>query len=206
MTRNPLEGDAFFNPPAELSRINARTTELGFTMASEPRTGSLLQVLAASKPGGRFLELGTGTGLSTAWLLSGMDASSTLISVDTDPQVQAVAREILGNDTRLTLVLEDGAAFLHRQIQHSFDLVFADAMPGKYEALDDALALVKPGGFYVIDDMLPQPNWPEGHDQKALTLLYRLSSNPTFHLAPMAWASGIAVLVRRPTHEPAPEK
>jgi len=40
--------------------------ELGFTMGSEPRTGALLRTLAASKPGGRFLELGTGTGVGRA--------------------------------------------------------------------------------------------------------------------------------------------
>jgi predicted O-methyltransferase YrrM len=191
-----LEG--FIEPPAALPFIAARTAELNFNMASEPRTGSLLQVLAASKPGGHFLELGTGTGLATAWLLSGMDETSTLTSVDTDPAVQAVAREALGIDPRLTLVLEDGASFLHRQTPSSFDLIFADAMPGKYECLEEALALVAPGGFYIVDDMLPQPNWPEGHDQKAAALIHTLSSRPGFRMAPLAWSTGIAVLVRKP--------
>ena len=104
----------YLKPPRALAAIQARTTELNFGMASEPRTGALLQMLAASKPGGRLLELGTGTGMATAWLLSGMDAASTLISVDTDEEVQAVAREILGHDTRLKLLSHDGAAFLWR--------------------------------------------------------------------------------------------
>ena len=150
---------SYFRPPQALEAIQARTAELQFDMASEPRTGALLQMLAASKPCGRLLELGTGTGLATAWLLSGMDAGSSLISVDTDEEVQAVAREALCQDTRLKLVTHDGAAFLWRQPKKSFDLVFADAVPGKYEALDEALAIVKTGGFYIIDDMMPQPNW-----------------------------------------------
>ena len=58
-------------------------------------------------------------------------------------------------------------------------------------------ALVKSGGFYVIDDMLPQPNWPEGHGEKADALLYTLSSRPRFSMVPMIWASGVAVLVRK---------
>jgi predicted O-methyltransferase YrrM len=37
----------------------------------------------------------------------------------------------------------------------SFDLVFADAVPGKYEDLEGALAVVKAGGFYVIDEKVP---------------------------------------------------
>ncbi len=106
-------------------------------MASEDRTGALLRMLAASKPSGRLLELGTGTGVATAWLLEGMDAASTLVSVDTDPAAQAIARQHLGADGRLTLIIGDGAAFLRGQDPQSFDLVFADAMPGKYEALED---------------------------------------------------------------------
>ena len=185
-------------PPASLKQIEARSQNLDFGMASDPRTGALLAALAASKPGGRFLELGTGTGIGTAWLLSGMDASSTLISVDIRPEFQAVAKQVHGHDSRLTLVIEDGIHFLHDQQPQSFDLVFADAMPGKYESLDEALSLVKPGGFYVIDDMLPQANWPEGHDAKAAALIDRLSREPAFQIAPLSWSSGIILLVRHP--------
>ena len=71
--------------PGALGGILGDTEALGFNMTSEPKVGALLAVLAASKPGGRLLELGTGTGHGTAWLLSGMDAGSTLDTVDTDP-------------------------------------------------------------------------------------------------------------------------
>lgn len=65
-------------PPA-YAAIDEATRAHGFTMPSDPLTCSLLRTLAAAKPGGQFLELGTGTGLSTAWILDGMDADSTLI-------------------------------------------------------------------------------------------------------------------------------
>ena len=195
----------YLKSPRALAPILARTTELNFNMASDPRTGAMLQMLAASKPCGRLLELGTGTGIGTAWLLSGMDAASTLISVDTDHQVQAVAREALCHDTRLKLLSHDGAAFLWRQPKKSFDLVFADAIPGKYEALDEALAIVKPGGYYVIDDMLPQPNWPEGHGDRAQALLDRLATDPRFVMLPLVWSTGVVVLVRKSPQEVVPE-
>jgi predicted O-methyltransferase YrrM len=195
----------YLRPPRALAAIQARTAELNFDMASEPRTGALLQMLAASKPGGRFLELGTGTGIATAWILSGMDSASTLISIDTDEQLQAVAREALCHDARLKLLSHDGAAFLWRQPKKSFDLVFADAIPGKYEALDEALAIVKPGGYYVIDDMLPQPNWPEGHAEKVPALIDRLAADPRFVMLPLVWSSGVVVLVRKSPQEVVPE-
>lgn len=165
-------------------------------MASESRTGALLRTLAASKPGGRLLELGTGTGVAICWLLDGMDSASTLISVDVDASVQVIAREVLSDDSRLTLVTEDAIAFLRRQERSCFDLVFADALPGKYEGLNEALSVVKPGGFYIIDDMLPQPNWPEGHAAKVPELMVQLAARPDFRMVPLAWASGIIVAVR----------
>jgi predicted O-methyltransferase YrrM len=187
---------AHLNPPAALPAILERTTALGFPMASEPRTGAILRVLAASKPGGHLLELGTGTGLSAAWLLDGMDRDATLVSVDIDPGPQAVARDILGADPRLRIVTEDAASFLRRQAAASFDLVFADAMPGKYEMLDAALALLRRGGLYVIDDMVAQANWPEGHASKVPRLVANLAAREALRIVSLAWSSGLVVAAR----------
>lgn len=191
-----VESD-YLQPPPLLQQIVERTAVLGFNMASEPRTGALLRTLAAAKPKGRLLELGTGTGVATAWLLAGMDADSTLISVDTDPSVQQVARGFLGSDPRLQLVLEDGLAFLRQQEAGSYDLVFADAMAGKYEGLNECLRVVRPGGFYIIDDMLPQANWPVGHAEKVPALLRQLAGQKSLAIGPLAWASGVVVAVKR---------
>jgi predicted O-methyltransferase YrrM len=187
----------WIHPPDVLDAIVEKTKPLGFDMASEPKTGALLRTLAASKPGGCFLELGTGTGIATSWILAGMCQKSSLTSVDTDETVQQVARQFLASDTRLTLHLEDGLTFLTRQPESSYDFVFADAMPGKYEGLESALKVVKPGGFYVIDDMLPQANWPSGHADRVAGLLNSLAGNPALQVAPLAWASGIVVAVKK---------
>jgi predicted O-methyltransferase YrrM len=193
-----MEDLIYIAPPRPIPQIQEQTVALKFGMASEQLTGALLRTLAASRPGGRLLELGTGTGLATAWLLDGMDRSSTLISVDNDSLVQAVALKCLGDDSRLQLINMNAIDFLGNQTPQSFDFVFADAVPGKYEGLDLALAVVKPGGFYVIDDMLPQTNWPAGHAEKVQVLTERLASLENFALVPMVWASGIIVAVRKP--------
>ncbi|HJS84685.1 MAG TPA: class I SAM-dependent methyltransferase [Acetobacteraceae bacterium] len=183
--------------PAVLDALLRRTRGLDFDSACEARTGSLLRVLAASKPGGRLLELGTGTGVGTAWLLDGMGDAASLVSVDADARVQAVAREHLGADSRLTLVEADALAFVAAQAPSSFDLVFADAWPGKFEGLEAALALLRLGGFYIVDDLLPQPNWPKGdHADRVRLLSATLSAQAQAHMAVLAWASGLIVLVR----------
>lgn len=183
--------------PDAWRRIGRRTAELGFDMPSQARTGALLKVLAASKPSGRMLELGTGTGLATAWLLAGMDEAARLVSIDNDARCQQVARDELGDDPRVRFVLDDGFAFIRDAEQSSFDLVFADAWPGKYEGLDDALALIRHGGSYVGDDMLPQLNWPEGHQARANALLADLEARDGWAVMRMAWASGLVIAVRR---------
>jgi predicted O-methyltransferase YrrM len=185
--------------PAALAAIQADTQRLGFSMASEPKTGALLAALAAAKPGGRLLEIGTGTGIGTAWLLSGMDATARLDTVDSDPAVVDVARCHLANDGRVSFRVEDGAAFLGRAAPGSYDLVYADAWPGKFTHLDAALALLRPGGIYVIDDLLPQPNWPEGHGAKVDALVADLGARPGFVAVEVAWASGLMLAVRQGT-------
>jgi predicted O-methyltransferase YrrM len=157
----------------------------------------MLRALAASKPGGRVLELGTGTGLSAAWLLAGMDAAATLDTIDVDPAVAAVARRHLGRDPRVQFHVGDAIEFLRARAAERFDLVFADAMPGKFVGLDAALAVLAPGGVYVIDDLLPQPNWPDGHAPKVPALLRELAKRPDLALWPLQWDTGIAVAVRR---------
>lgn len=183
-------------PPSVLQGLRRDTERVGFTMASEPKTGSLLRTLAASKPGGRFLELGTGTGVGTAWLLAGMDSASHLDSVDTDSVMQEVARRHLGHDPRVTFHLADGAAFLEQSRGVQFDFIYADALPGKFSHLDLALSLLRVGGIYLVDDLLPQSNWPEGHAPKVPLLIDQLEHRRGYVATKLAWASGLMILVR----------
>src|SRR5436853_611551 len=54
-------------PPAVVADLLCEAETLGFRLSCEPLTGSLLRTLAASKPGGTLLELGTGVGVGTDW-------------------------------------------------------------------------------------------------------------------------------------------
>src|SRR5262250_843182 len=111
------------NAPPVLSQIQTVTEEIGFQMASDPLTGSLLRTLAATKPAGSILELGTGTGVATAWLLDGMDEHSRLVSVEKDEAVLAVAQKFLGDDRRAGFFHADGAWWLDHAELFRFDLI-----------------------------------------------------------------------------------
>ncbi|QNE18517.1 SAM-dependent methyltransferase [Kribbella qitaiheensis] len=182
--------------PATLPALRAKARDAGFIMSSEDRTGSLLAALAATRPAGRILELGTGVGEGSAWLLSGMDHASCLTTVELDPTVQGIAQEQLGADPRVTFVSADGGTWLEDFDGAPFDLIFADTWPGKFTHLDRALELVAPGGTYLIDDLFPQPGWPEGHEASVERLLAELDEREDFRCVRLAWASGLLMAVR----------
>src|SRR5579859_6166429 len=131
---------ASVKPPAQFDAMQRDTAQAGFDKASEPLTGALLRTLAAYKPGGKFLEIGTGTGIGTCWLLDGMDANSTLTTIDKDSTVNAIARRHLAPDRRVTFLTADAEVFLKSLEKQAYDLIFADTFPGKFYLLDEVLA------------------------------------------------------------------
>jgi predicted O-methyltransferase YrrM len=183
-------------PPTVVPALLRAAAACGFGQSCAPGTGATLRALAASKPGGRILNLGTGVGVSCAWLLDGMSDGAALWTVDIDRDLSAIARRHL--DGRAHLVVEDGASFLARASAagERFDLIFADAMPGKYERLDLALGLVAPGGWYVVDDLRPSDDFPEAATL-APALVDRIASDPRFVVVTLDWATGLMLAARR---------
>ncbi len=183
--------------PKSYAEINEATIISGFSMASDVQTCSLLRSLAASKPGGKFLELGTGTGLSTSWILDGMDDESSLISIDNEPNFLKIANQFLGDDKRLNLITTDGSDWVEENKQQKFDYIFANTWHGKYLLLDEVLSMLNKGGIYIIDDMLPQSNWPDGHQEKAINLVNYLNTRVDLWLTKQVWATGIIIVVKK---------
>lgn len=183
--------------PPSYSKIAEATKASGFTMASDILACSLLRTLAAAKAGGHFLELGTGTGLSTSWILDGMDISSSLISIDHDPAFLTIAGKFLRDDKRLKLIDIDGGKWIETNTRKKFDYIFADTWHGKYLMLNNVLQMLNKGGLYIIDDMLPQPNWPEGHEEKANKLISDLEMREDLCLTKMNWSTGIIIAVKK---------
>ncbi|GAB3732373.1 O-methyltransferase [Nocardiopsis nanhaiensis] len=190
--------------PATLDAIERDTEGIGFSMSCEEAVGHLLRALAAAKPGGRLLELGTGTGAGTAWLLAGMDRQARLDTVDNDPEYLGVARRHHTADPRVTIVEADGGEWLRARAtddRPGYDLVFADTWPGKFTHLDEALTLVAPGGFYVVDDLARQPagtSAPEDHCLAVDALIENLESRVGWERLPLlGWSCGVLVMVRK---------
>jgi predicted O-methyltransferase YrrM len=177
--------------------IKRKSKEIGFTMPSDLFIGTLLKTLITSKPKSNLLELGTGIGLSLSWMIDGMDSDSKLITVDNDFELIEIAKSYFGTDKKVEIVCADGTEWIKNYSGDKFDLIFADAWPGKYSKINEILNLVKIGGFYIIDDMLAQPNWPDNHQEKVDKLIDYLENREDFNLTKMNWSTGIIIATKK---------
>jgi len=184
------------NIPVQYHRIKDDTERLSFQMNSDLLTGSLLKTLVASKKSGRILELGTGGGLATSWILDGMDHQTKLLTIENNAALWEIAKGQL-SDSKVEFLLVDGYKWLKEYESEKFDLIFADAMPGKYDLFEETIQLLKAGGMYVIDDMLPQPNWPAGHAEKTEAFIQMLESRNDIILTKLKWSTGIIIAVKK---------
>jgi predicted O-methyltransferase YrrM len=182
--------------PKNYKELESASKSINFSMPSDLQTGSLLRTLVATKPGGKFLELGTGTGLSLSWIVEAMDSASTVISIDNNESYQVIAKKYFNNDARVHIICEDGNTWIKANQHKKFDLVFADAWPGKYEGLDETLNLLNVGGIYLIDDMLPQSNWPSGHQDNVDNLIRYLDTIENIKLTKMNWSTGLIIVTK----------
>jgi len=183
--------------PEYFNEIMKKTKEIGFDQLSDDKLGSLLSTLVASKLNSKILELGTGSGLSTIWLLDGMDKGSTLKTVDNNENLVNIAKQYLQNDKRVEFFIENGEDLILRLEPNSLDFIFADTWPGKYNHLEETLNLLKSGGIYLIDDMLPQENWPEGHETKVKNLINYLENREDLNCVKLNWSTGIIICTKK---------
>ncbi len=192
-----MKDSNILDKPKIHSEIEKKSKEIGFTMPSDLYIGTLLKTLITSKPKSNILELGTGIGLSLSWMIDGMDSESKLTSVDNDPKLIEITKNYFGQDERVKIICADGTEWIKSYNGDKFDLIFADAWPGKYSDKDEILDLVKIGGFYIIDDMLSQPNWPNGHHENVEKLIEYLENRTDFNLTKMNWSTGIVICTKK---------
>lgn len=182
--------------PETAEKIKVMANEKGFTMSCDNLTGNLLRTLVSAKSKARILELGTGAGYSTTWILEGMDDQSVLTTVEFDEQFASIAIESI-QDPRVDFHVCDGGVFIEENRDKKFDIIFADTWPGKFYLLEEVLDMVQPNGIYIIDDLNQQPNWPDGHEAKVEALIEQLEQRKDFHLLKLDWSTGIIIMTKK---------
>src|ERR1700733_5825457 len=82
--------------PELVAAAVARAASAKFALSCDPAVGGLLAVLAAHLPAGsRVLELGTGAGVGTAWIVSGLlpRTDVTVTTVERDARTALLAAQ-----------------------------------------------------------------------------------------------------------------
>ncbi|NEC29255.1 transferase [Streptomyces sp. SID8111] len=142
--------------PPRVAEAERCAAEAGFTKSCIPEVGRLLRLAAAAKPAGVVAESGTGTGVGTAWLHSGLGAGARLVTVERDPELARGAAGVFADDDRVR-VLHGDWRLLERHAP--FDVFFCDG-GGKRDDPRRVVELLAPGGILILDDFTPSPDRP----------------------------------------------
>ncbi|WP_134767315.1 class I SAM-dependent methyltransferase [Nocardioides sp. 1609] len=153
--------------PDVVNRAFAVSRRAGYVSFCRNETGRLLAMLAATRDG-TMAEFGTGCGVGTAWLRSGVRGEKArIVTAELNPKLAQAAAEIFVDDPQVEVLAADWSTLLDKG---PFSLLFLDSGQqdagwsdgGRTSAVGvDAVAdLVEDGGIVVLDDFTPCEQWP----------------------------------------------
>jgi predicted O-methyltransferase YrrM len=142
--------------PAIVSRAFDVSRRAGYVSFCRNETGRLLATLAATRTG-ILAEFGTGCGVGTAWLRSGVRAGSHILSAELDPALATAAQEIFRDDPQVEVLAADWSTLRNKG---PYSLLFLDPSVPQDASVDSVADLVEPGGIVVLDDFAPCEQWP----------------------------------------------
>ncbi|MBD8868975.1 O-methyltransferase [Nocardioides donggukensis] len=177
--------------PAIVSRAFDTSRRAGYVSFCRNETGRLLAALAATRSG-TLAEFGTGTGVGTAWLRSGVPEGARILTAELDPRLAEAAAEIFTDDPRVEVRAADWSTL---RDQGPFSLLFLDSGTPA-EVTPDAVAdLVEPGGLVVLDDFAPCEMWPPLTGGRVDTLREQWLTDKRFTAVEVLIASDAAALI-----------
>ena len=142
--------------PDVVSRAFAVCRQAGYVAFCRNETGRLLATLAATR-GGTMAEFGTGCGVGTAWLRSGVRNGARILTAELDERLAVAAQQIFVEDGCVEVLAADWNVLRDRG---PFSLLFLDSGEPSEVGVDTIIDLVEPGGIVVLDDFTPCESWP----------------------------------------------
>lgn len=182
--------------PPELPELVTRAFDVarraGFVSFCRNETGRLLAALAATRTG-TMAEFGTGTGVGTAWLRSGVrNDQARILTAEVNPELATAAAEMFRTDPQVEVLTADWASLAD---QGPFSLLFLDSGQPDEVTPERIIDLVEPGGLVVLDDFLPSETWPPVAYGRVDWLRELWLTDPEFTTVDLMVASDASVLV-----------
>jgi len=180
----------------------------------DPEVGALLRVLALSIGAARILEIGTAVGYSGIWLAGGLAPGGMLITMEIDEQRAQEARDNFtraGVADRVSVVVGDAQLKLAK-VSGPFDLIFQDGSKRLYSpVLDRLVALLRPGGLLVTDNVLwdgevapgfvAKPMRDPADTQAIIEYNERLAAHPQLITATVPLRDGVSISTKKRSAE-----
>jgi len=181
--------------PPELPDVVRRAFDVsrrsGYVSFCRNETGRLLATLAATRSG-TMAEFGTGCGVGTAWLRSGIRSDGHILTAELDPGLADKAAEIFADDPQVEVLAADWSTLLDKG---PYSLLFLDSREPKDGGPDAIVDLVEPGGLVVLDDFTPCQSWPPVFEGRVDVLRERWLTDERFTTAEVMVASDASVLI-----------
>ncbi|HSX66979.1 O-methyltransferase [Nocardioides sp.] len=181
--------------PLELPTIVSRAFDVsrraGYVSFCRNETGRLLATLAATRTG-TLAEFGTGCGVGTAWLRSGVRPGAMILSAELDPRLAGAAQEIFVEDPQVEVLAADWSTLRDKG---PFSLLFLDSGSPAEVAVDAVADLVEPGGIVVLDDFVPCAGWPPVSDGRVDSLREDWLSDERFASVEVMVATDAAAII-----------
>ncbi|MCW2622942.1 MAG: Methyltransferase type 11 [Frankiales bacterium] len=193
---------------APLLSARNRAREVGVA-AVDPATGSALRLLAALSGARHAVEIGTGAGISTLWLLKGLQPDAVLTSIDSETEHQRLAKAALADagiaSGRVRLIGGRALEVLPRLSDEGYELVVADGAPAEgQDYLAAAMRLLRPGGVLVFVGALAAGRVTDPSARDADTIASRelaraVRDEPDLVPAMLTVGGGLLVAVKVPS-------
>jgi predicted O-methyltransferase YrrM len=138
----------------------------GFVSSTRNETGRLLAALAATRSG-TLAESGTGCGVGSAWLRSGVRRRARIVTAERDHELAEAVSEIFEDDDQVEVLPADWSTL---EEHGPFSLLFLDVHDLKRGGPDAIYELLEPGGIVVLDDFTPSSGWPPIYEGRVDTV------------------------------------
>jgi predicted O-methyltransferase YrrM len=178
MNNNPHSyAESFIAEDAVKIAARARGLELG-TLDASQGTGAYLRHLAHLLDAQSVVEIGTGSGVGSLWILEGMIASGTLTSIDDEMEHSSIAKLAFAQAEieapRFRLITNSVMDVMTKLADRAYDLVVFRHNPEDLNfAISEAHRVLRSGGVFVIDNFFGGAKVPDPAQRDPKTIALR---------------------------------
>ena len=151
--------------------------ELGVVDAT-PGSGAYLKYIASLISAQSVVEIGTGSGVGTLWLLKGVMSSGVITTIDPEVQHTQIAKQSLVDadiaPNRYRLITSDYLEVMRKLADRGYDLVVFRGNPEDiFDVIDEAHRILRVGGILAIDHFFGGGKVPDPAQRDPKTVALR---------------------------------